>query len=375
MQIARAYTNSTNEKFLKLFAFFRVLRGHKFFMNILIIGGTKFLGRHLVNAALKNNHEVTLFNRGRKYSDDEIEPVEQIHGDRNSDLERLAGRSWDACIDTCGYLPQTVKVSAEFLRDAVNQYVFISSGSVYADVSHPNYDESTPTAQLNLRQKKEVEQIDPKGELTGPVLGEYYGALKALCEQEAEKAMPGRVLNVRAGMIVGEFDPTDRFTYWVMRVARGGQVLAPGNSKIPVQLIDAQDLSEWIVGMIEKNEIGTYNATSKPFELTFGKMLEEIKTATGSDAEFIWVSEEFLNQEKVAPWSEMPFYLSDSNEEIKNFLTMNVDKALDEGLKFRPLGDTVRETLNWRQTKNEELKAGISAAREKELLRKWQEQS
>jgi 2'-hydroxyisoflavone reductase len=344
-------------------------------MKILIIGGTKFLGRHLVNAALKNGHEVTLFNRGRKYSDDEIETVEQIHGDRNSDLDKLDGRRWDAVIDTCGYLPQTVKMSAEFLRDAVNQYVFISSGSVYADVSRPNYDETTKIAQLNEQQKKEVEKIDPKGELTGPVLGEYYGALKALCEQEAEKAMPGRALNVRAGMIVGAFDPTDRFTYWVMRAAKGGKILAPGTPENFIQLIDASDLSKWIIKMIEKNETGIYNATSKPFELTFGKMLGEIKTASRSDAEFVWVSEEFLNHEKVAPWSEMPFYLSESNEEIKNFLTMNVDKALEKGLRFRPLSDTIRETLNWRQTKSDELKAGITAEREAELLNKWQEQS
>ena len=344
-------------------------------MNILIIGGTKFLGRHLVNAALKNNHEVTLFNRGRKYSDDDLEAVEQIHGDRNSDLEKLAGRNWDASIDTCGYLPQTVKASAEFLRDAVNQYVFISSGSVYADASRPNYDETTPTARLNEQQKKEVEKIDPKADLTGPTLGEYYGALKALCEQEAEKAMPERVLNVRAGMIVGAFDPTDRFTYWVMRVARGGKILAPGNLESPIQLIDARDLSEWIIKMIEENQSGIFNVTSKPFDLTFGKMLEEIKTATASDAEFVWASEEFLNREKVAPWSEMPFYLSDSNEEIKNFLTMNVDKALEKGLRFRPLSETIRETLNWRLTKNDELRAGITAEREAELLNKWQEQS
>lgn len=344
-------------------------------MKILIIGGTKFLGRHLTNAALKHNHEVTLFNRGRKYSDDEIEGVEQIHGDRNSDLERLAGRSWDAVIDTCGYLPQTVKASALALRDAVNQYVFISSGSVYADVSRPNYDETTRTAQLNEQQEKEVEKIDPKSELTGPVLGEYYGALKALCEREAEKAMPGRVLSVRAGMIVGAFDPTDRFTYWVVRVAKGGKVLAPGNPKAPVQLIDARDLSEWILRMIEENENGIYNVTSKPFELTFGKMLEEIKTASRSDAEFVWVSDEFLNRERVSPWGEMPFYLSESKKEIKNFLTMNVDKALQKDLKFRSLSDTVLETLNWRRAKSDELKAGISAEREKELLRKWQEQS
>lgn len=343
-------------------------------MKILIIGGTKFLGHHLVAAALERNHEVTLFNRG-KYSNENFENVEQIRGDRNSDLDKLKNRNWDALIDTCGYLPQTVKLSAEFLKGAVNQYVFISSGSVYSDVRKPNYDENTPTAQLTNEQKKEVEKIDPQGELTGPILGEYYGALKALCEEAAANAMPGRVLNVRAGMIVGAFDRTDRFGYWVMRVSKGGQVLAPGTPENPVQLIDARDLSEWIIKMIENGENGIYNATGKPFELTFGKMLGEMKNVSGSDAEFVWASEEFLKEENVAPWSEMPFYLSESDDEIKNFLTMNVDKALSKGLSFRPLSDTIREAFDWRKTVDEKLKAGISADREKELLQKWREKA
>ena len=192
-------------------------------MNILIIGGTKFLGRHLIDAALQNNHQVTLFNRGRNYSEDDIKNVEQIHGDRNSELAELGNRNWDACVDTCGYLPQTVKASAEFLKDKVNQYVFISSGSVYANMSEPDYDEKTETKTLDKDQKREVEKVDPKGELNGLMLGENYGALKVLCEKAAENAMPNRVLSVRAGMIVGTFDWTDRFAYWVMRVKKGGR--------------------------------------------------------------------------------------------------------------------------------------------------------
>ena len=342
-------------------------------MKILIIGGTKFLGRHLLAAAQARNHEVSLFNRG-KYSNENFENVEQIRGDRNSDLDKLKNRNWDAVIDTCGYLPQTVKLSAEFLKDAVNQYVFISSGSVYADVRKPNYDEKTQTAQLTDEQKKEVEKIDPKGELTGPILGEYYGALKVLCEEAAENAMPGRVLNVRAGMIVGAFDRTDRFTYWVMRVYKGGEILAPGKPENPVQLIDARDLSEWIIKMIENGENGIYNVTGKPFELTFGKMLGEMKNVSGSDAKFVWASEEFLKREQVSPWSEMPFYLSESDDEIKNFLTMNVDKALEKGLSFRSLNDTIRKTFDWRKMIKDELKVGIDSEREEKLLRKWHEQ-
>lgn len=344
-------------------------------MKILIIGGTKFLGRHLIDAALKNNHEVTLFNRGRKYADEKIPDVEQIHGDRNSDLEKLDGKNWSAVIDTCGYLPQTVRKSAEFLSDKVNQYVFISSASVYSETSEPNYDETTATAKLSREQKKAVGKIDPKGELTGATLGENYGALKALCEEAAEDAMPNRVLNVRAGMIVGAFDPTDRFTYWVMRVAKGGEILAPGTSENHIQLIDARDLSEWIIKMIEENESGIFNITGKPFELNFGKMLDAMKTALRSNAKFTWVDENFLNENEVAPWSEMPFYLPESDENARNFLTMNINRALAKGLTFRPLSDTILETLNWRKAQDFEMRAGISAEREKELLDKWRNQS
>lgn len=339
-------------------------------MKILIIGGTKFLGRHLIDAALQKGYEITLFNRGRSYADEPIFDVEQIHGDRNFDLEKLSGRTWDACVDTCGYLPQSVKKSAEFLADKVNRYVFISSGSVYDDLSELNYNETTRTAKLDERQQKEIEKIDRNGELNGQTLGANYGALKVLCEEAAEAAMPNRVLSVRAGMIVGAFDWTDRFAYWVMHVARGGDVLAPGKAENFVQLIDARDLSEWIIEMIEEGESGIFNATGKPFALDFGKMLDAMKNAVESDARFVWADENFLTENAVAPWSEMPFYLSESNENMRNFLTMNVDKALQKGLKFRPLPDTILEVWNWRKTQNFEMNTGISAVREKELLEK-----
>ena len=343
-------------------------------MKILIIGGTKFLGRHLVDAALRKNHEVTLFNRGKKYADEGIPNVEEIRGDRHADLENLDGRSWDAVIDTCGYLPQTVRISAEFLKNKVNQYVFISSGSVYSETSEPDYDERTATAKLTPQQKEDFENIDLNQELNGLVLGESYGALKKLCEEEIQRIMPNRVLNVRAGMIVGAFDWTDRFAYWVMRVARGGEVLAPGKPENFVQLIDARDLSEWIVEMIERNETGIYNATSKSLDLTFEKFLDEMKNATGSDAQFVWADGKFLEENSVAPWSEMPFYLPESKAELRNFLTMNVDKALSKNLKFRSLKETVLDVFNWRKNQNFEMKAGISGAREKEILNKLRNQ-
>lgn len=341
-------------------------------MKILIIGGTKFLGRHLITAAQARGHEVTLFNRG-KFSSETFENVEQIHGDRNSDLDKLSGRSWDAVIDTCGFLPQSVKASAEALKDAVNQYVFISSGSVYTDIKVANYDENTPVAELTEDQRKRAGAIDPKGELTGPILGDMYGALKILCEREAENAMPGRVLNVRSGMIVGAFDPTDRFTYWVMRTKSGGEVLAPGTPNRFVQLIDARDLAAWLIKAVEQNLTGIYNATGKPFELTMEKLLEEIKKASKSDAKFTWVDEDFMSRENIQPWSDMPFYLPESDKDAEHFLSMSIDKALQTGIEFRPLSETIQDTLTWRNTKEDALKAGISAERETELLRKFRE--
>ena len=339
-------------------------------MKILIIGGTKFLGRHLIKAAQAKNHEVTIFNRG-KFSNEVFANVEQIRGDRNFDLEKLTNRTWDAVIDTCGYLPQNVKASAEFLQDAVGQYVFISSISVYADFSQPNFDETAPLAKLTAEQEKEFAEIDPKGELNGIILGEIYGALKVLCETEIESTFGERFLNIRPGLIVGEYDWTDRFSYWVMRIAKGSEVLAPANPNLFIQFIDAQDLSEWTIKIIENKEVGTFNATGKPFELRFGTFLEEIKSATNSDAEFTWVSEEFLTEEKVAPWSEMPLYLPESDKSWAGFLSANVDKAVEKGLSFQPIHETILKTLNWRKTIDDELKAGISTEREAELLRKW----
>lgn len=343
-------------------------------MKILIIGGTKFLGRHLVSAAQARGHEITLFNRGTKYTDDAPENVEQIHGDRSTDLEKLAGQSWDAVVDTCGFLPQTVKMSAEFLRDAVKQYIFISSISAYANFREKDFDESAPLAELTGEQRERVEKIDPRGELTGPVLGEMYGALKVLCEREAEAAMPGRALVVRSGLIVGEFDWTDRFSYWVMRTARGGEILAPGSPDRFVQFIDGRDLAWWIVKMAEENRNGIFNVTGKPFDLTFQALLEEIKAATGSDAEFVWAGEDFLKREAVEAWSEMPLYLHESDTDWQGFLSANVDRARANGLTFRPLRETVLATLNWRKSVEGDLKAGISAERETELLEKLREQ-
>ena len=347
-------------------------------MKLLILGGTRFVGRHLVTAALARNHEITLFNRG-KHPSAALTSVETIYGDRNSDLAKLQGRRWDAVVDTCGYLPRTVRASAEILSHSVDGYVFISSLSVYADVSVFGIDETAPVATLTSEQLEQANAIDSSGQASAVTYGKMYGGLKALCEQAAEEVLPNRVLIIRPGLIVGPYDYTDRFTYWVQRVARGneaGEVLAPGRPDRYVQFIDVRDLAEWIVRMIERKETGVYNANSLPNNLTMERVLEECKMVSASDASFTWVSEEFLMQEKVAPWSEMPLWMPEEGApHLKGFMFINCNKAVGSGLSFRPLNDTIKDTLTWRETNrlNEELKAGIDTDKEQRLLRKWHE--
>ena len=227
-------------------------------MKLLIIGGTRFLGRHLVTAALARSHEVTLFNRGNHSIQADVETIE---GDRHTELHKLKGRRWDAVVDTCGHLPRAVRAAAEVLSDSVNRYVFISSQNAYADVSVPDITENYPRATLTEEQLNEANAIDKTGQ---PSYGALYGGLKALCEQAAEEIMPNRVLMLRPGLIVGPYDYTDRFTYWVVRVASGGEVLAPGRPERFIQFIDARDLAEWTISMIEQNAAGAYNAHGRP---------------------------------------------------------------------------------------------------------------
>jgi 2'-hydroxyisoflavone reductase len=340
-------------------------------MKILMIGGPKFLGRHLTVSALSAGHQVTHFNRGH-YPAEDFPEVETIRGDRYRNLDKLAGRKWDAVIDTCGYLPQNVKATTETLAASVERYIFISSISAYSDFSKTNFDETAPTAALTAEQQTRADAIDTSGEVTALKLEDMYGALKVQCERSVESAMPGRALNIRPGLIVGAYDTTGRFTYWVMRVAKGGEAIAPGRPARFVQLIDARDLSEWVIAMAENKEAGIYNATGEPFELTMEKMLSEIKNTAGSDASFTWAGEEFLAANNIKPWSEMPLYLPESDKESKGFLSANIDKAMKKGLKFRPLKETITDTLNWANENlaGKTLKAGITGEREMELLAK-----
>ena len=337
-------------------------------MKILVIGGTRFVGRHFVMAALARGHELTLFNRGRHVAE-AFAGVETIHGDRHTELHKLAGRRWDVVLDTCGLLPRAVTASAEALRDAVDVYVFVSSQSVYADVSRPGVDETSPTETLRQEQLDRANAIDAPT-ASAASYGDLYGGLKTLCEQAAETAMPGRVLVQRPGLIVGPYDYTDRFTYWVARVARGGKVLAPGRPERPVQFIDARDLADWTVKMIEEKRVGVYNCNGVPGAVTMQSLLNECKAVSGSDASFKWVDEEFLLQHQVGAWMELPLWLPESEENLKGFMFVNSDKAIEAGLKFRSLKETVADTLTWYQTvaANEPLKAGLNPEKEQKLL-------
>jgi 2'-hydroxyisoflavone reductase len=286
------------------------------------------------------------------------------------------GRRWDAAVDTCGYLPRVVRASAEILSPSVDRYVFISTQSVYADMSRTGIDETAPLTSITGEQLEKANRIDASGQASALTYGELYGGLKALCEQAALETLPGRVLIIRPGLIVGPDDYSDRFTYWVARIARGGEVLAPGSPERYVQFIDARDLAEWTVRMIERVEEGVYNASGSPRSLTMGRVLEECKSVCASDASLTWVDEEFLLREEVGAWGEMPLWIPEAAApHLKGFMFLNCNKAIDAGLSFRPLRDTIKDTLSWYETNrpDEELKAGIAPDKERRVLRKWHE--
>ncbi|MCE9645497.1 MAG: SDR family oxidoreductase [Chloroflexi bacterium] len=324
-------------------------------MKILIMGGTRFLGRHLVNSARARGHEVTLFNRGQS-NPDLFGQVEKIRGDREKDLDKLSGRNWDAVIDTCGYVPRIVRSSAGALKGRVEQYVFISSISVYSDFSKIGINESGPLGRI---EDETVEEIT----------GESYGPLKVLCEKAVQEVFGINSLIVRPGLIVGPHDPTDRFTYWPVRVARGGQVLAPDRPDALTQIIDVRDLSDFVVELIEQNVSGVFNATGPDHELRFGYLLDTCKLVSASDAKFKWAPLEFLIKNKVEPWSDLPAWLPDSGENAGSS-RVDVTKAVRAGLKFLPLEKTVRDTLDWANTRpvDHNWRAGLTPGREKELL-------
>ena len=326
-------------------------------MNLLIIGGTKFLGPHVVENALARSHRVTLFNRGNAT----IPPgVEFVRGDRAHDLDRLANHRFDAVIDTCGFVPGVVRDTMRALRGLTDHFTFISSISVYQEPLGGGFAEAEPVIALP----------DPSVETITP---ETYGGLKALCEREVLDAMAGRALIVRPGLIVGPLDPTDRFTYWPNRFALGGQVLAPGSPDAYVSFIDVRDLARWIVRAVEGRLAGVFNASGEHGRTTMRSVIEACAQAAGGGTP-VWVDERFLLSAGVIPWSEMPLWIPAGEGALMHASSA---KAAAAALEYRPLHETVAATLAWTTNLglSRALRAGITLEREAELLKAWRERS
>jgi 2'-hydroxyisoflavone reductase len=336
-------------------------------LRLLILGGTGFTGPFQVGYAISRGHQVTVFNRGRTRPGELPKQVEQLIGDRNGKLDALKGRTWDVVIDNPTTLPIWVRDAAEILKGNVDRYVFTSTISVYADTSRPGMDETAPLAKYT--------GADPMKETNVTMRANnfaLYGPLKAVSEAEAEKWFPGKTLIIRPGYIVGPGDQSDRFTYWPVRVERGGEVLAPGTPGDPIQIIDARDLAEWTIRMVEQGAVGSFNAVGPKSRLGMKHMLDVIKTTTKSDARFTWVDDKFLSREKII--DDIPIWTSPHGPEI-GYSTMNINQAVSHGLTFRPLSDTTRATLDWfraqptdRQMK---MRAGIKPEREANVLAAW----
>lgn len=334
-------------------------------LRILVLGGTKFLGVHVTQLALARGHTVTLFNRGKTNSD-LFPDVEHLKGDRDGQLDALKGHQWDAVIDDSGYVPRHVRLSAELLAPLAQRYLFVSTISVYASFAKPITEDSP----LGTIPDESVEKVDDQS----------YGPLKALCEKAAQSAMPGRVAVVRPGLIVGPRDPTDRFTYWPARAARGGEILAPGTPSDRIQFIDARDLADFMLRLVETDAVGLFNAVSPPGMFNMGNLLSASISAAKTVAKpkdpprAVWVPASFLEKEKVQPWGDMPVWIPESGDDLANAET-SVARAVQAGLKFRPLQQTVNDTLSWHLARAEDertqLKAGLTPEREKAVLDAW----
>jgi 2'-hydroxyisoflavone reductase len=341
-------------------------------LRVLILGGTGFIGPHQVRYALERGHEVTLFNRGRE---PQAWParVEELIGDRNTgDLKALESGRWDVCIDNPTTLPFWVRDAGRALKGRIGQYIFISTVSVYASNDKAE-DESAAVARYT--------GPDPMAETAATLrgrIGELYGPLKAVSEQEAERQFPGAVTIVRPGLIVGPGDETDRFTYWPARLARGGEVLAPGDGSDPVQFIDARDLAEWTVRMAESRTLGVFNATGPERPIAVSEMLSGIGKAIHADARLTWVPTPFLEAHHVSPWSDLPVWLPGQGE-TAGFARRDIGRAVRAGLTFRPFATTAADTLAWFQRQPTErqgkLRAGLSPERESQLLAEWKASS
>ncbi len=331
--------------------------------KILVLGGTGFLGPHFVRAAVASGHTVTLFNRG-KTNPGLFDDLEQLRGDREKgDLAALQGRTFDAVVDTSGYVPAHVEATAKLFADSARHYQFISSISVYAGFGEraETFTEAVPVATVDDEDVLKVSTIRQSMP--------FYGPMKARCEAAAEAAMPGRTSNIRPGLIVGPGDNSDRFTWWPVRIDRGGEVLAPGDPDGQVQFVDARDLAAWMLHCVEQNVVGVFNATGFAGSVSMQDVLCACKCATSSAVTLTWASEQFLAENEVGPWMTMPLWLPREGRSL-----IDNRRAIGNGLRFRPIADTVRDTLQWARAERGDKPfphTGLPAAREAELLAKW----
>ena len=328
-------------------------------MRALVIGGTRFLGRYLVDELLASNHYVTLFNRGVTQPD-AYPSVEKIQGDRHSDIDLLAAREWDVIFDTCGYFPAVVARNADVLEHLADCYVFVSSISVYADLSLPRLNELSDTVELSKNADPDMD--DPT----------TYGARKAPCELAVEVGFPQKHLFVRPGILTGPGDYSGRFCYWLQRIAQGGEVLAADHKDRPLQFIDVRDLAMWMVRMVEQGEYGVYNTVGPETSYTMGQFLADCQLILGSECAVTWVDEEFLVDQGVEPWQGLPLWIPES---LGGLMEISSTKARDKGLSFRPVSSTIRDTWTWMQEEQEPLfeQAGnwIAPNKEQEVLAAW----
>jgi 2'-hydroxyisoflavone reductase len=325
-------------------------------MHILVIGGTRYVGRKIVEAALAAGHQVTLFNRG-KTDPDSFPGVETLVGDRTLDASVLKGRSWDAVIDVCGYWPKAVDVVASQIEDSVGRYLFVSSISVYSDASPPALTEETGIL---------LEDGDPEAT---ELKMEQYGGLKVLCERAVERWFGERALIIRPGLVVGPGDHSDRFTYWPRKFMRSGPFLAPDCVDAPVQVIDGRDLALFTVHSLEKGLSGAYHASGPTPPLRFGDFIDIGVKAEGGVAEPVWAPSNWLVEQGVGPWTDLPA-LASLTGEVSPLQTVDNAKAVAAGLTLTPVGETVRDTIEWWKASREgtEPKWGLSDQREADLL-------
>jgi 2'-hydroxyisoflavone reductase len=328
-------------------------------MKLLFLGGTQFVGRHMVAAALARGHDVTLFNRGQ--TNPELFPkAEKLRGDRDGNLDALKGREWDVVFDVNCYVPRLARDAASLLKGSVDRYLFVSTGSVY------DFTQLTPHADESAT--LEVLEDETTEEWMGPA----YGGLKVLCEKAVEEIMPGRVFIPRLGVVAGPHDPTDRMTYWVTRVARGGEVLVPGAPDRPIQFIDARDLAAFAVSAMEKGLVGIYNTIGR--SMSWQDWLDACRAASGSDPTYTWIDDLGFFQENIdmqaKPYGVLPGAVP---APLAQLFTMKSDRAMAEGLTYRPAEETARDILAWDRTRpaDAERRAGLTPDQEQMLLEKW----